>query len=80
MPMVLVEAKVVDSTHLELSKPIAARQGLTVLVSVVESGQKDAERQQWLAASAASLQSAYGESEPDYPASMVRENNPDYGT
>ncbi|MDL1961479.1 MAG: hypothetical protein LWX01_07245 [Deltaproteobacteria bacterium] len=26
--MVLVEAKVVDSTHLELSKPIAARQGL----------------------------------------------------
>ncbi len=78
--MVLVEAKVVDSTHLELSKPIAARQGLTVFVSVVESGQKDAERQQWLAASAASLQAAYGESEPDYSASMVKENNPDYGT
>ena len=50
--MVLVEAKVVDSTHLELSKPIAARQGLTVFVSVVESGQKDAERQQWFAAAA----------------------------
>jgi hypothetical protein len=33
-----------------------------------------------IAASAASLQAAYGESEPDYSASMVRENNPDYGT
>ena len=33
-PMVLVKAKVVDSTHLELSKPIAARKRVTVLVSV----------------------------------------------
>jgi len=69
--MVLVKAKVVDSTHLELSKPIAARKGLTVLVSIAESGDKDAERQQWLAASAASLHAAYGESERDYPVSMV---------
>ena len=29
---------------------------------------------------AVSLQAAYGESEPDYFASMVRENNPDYNT
>jgi hypothetical protein len=78
--MVLVEAKVLDSTHLELSKPIAARQGLTVFVSVVESAERDVEQQEWLAASASSLQAAYGESEPDYPASMVRESNPDYGT
>ena len=78
--MVLVKAKVVDSTHLELSKPIAIRKGLTVLVSVAESGDTDGERQQWLAASVESLCAAYGESEPDYPASMVRESNPDYGT
>ncbi|MGO8703245.1 MAG: hypothetical protein ACLQVA_05455 [Candidatus Brocadiia bacterium] len=78
--MVLVEAKVLDSTHLELSKPIAAAQGRTVLVSVAERGEKDVDRQQWLAASAAALQAAYGESEPDYPASAVRESNPDYGT
>ena len=78
--MVLVEAKVLDSTHLELSKPIAARQGLTVFVSVVESAERDVEQQEWLAASASSLQAAYGESEPDYPASMVKESNPDYGT
>ena len=78
--MVLVKAKVLDSTHLELSKPIATRKGLTVLVSIAESGDKDAERQQWLAASAASLHAAYGDSEPDYPVSMVKESNPDYGT
>ena len=77
--MVLVRAKVVDSTHLELSKPIAARKGLTVLVSVAEPGDNDAERQQWLAASAASLHGAYGESEPEYSPSMVKETNPDYG-
>jgi len=77
--MVLVKARVVDSTHLELSEPIAARKGLTVLVSVAESGDMDSERQEWLAASADSLRAAYGESEPEYTASMVRERNPDYG-
>ena len=78
--MVLVKAKVMDSTHLELSKPIVARQGVIVLVSVAESAEKDTERQQWLAASSSSLQMAYGESEPDYSASMVRESNPAYGS
>ena len=78
--MVLVEAKVMDSTHLELSKPIAARRGLTVFISVAESAERDEERQEWLATSALSLQAAYGDSEPDYPTSMVRESNPDYGT
>lgn len=78
--MVLVEAKVMDSTHLELSKPIEARKGVIVLVSVAESAEKDAERQQWLAASSSSLQMAYGNSEPDYSAGMVRERNPDYGS
>ena len=78
--MVLVEAKVVDATHLELSRPITTRQGVTVLVSVAESGERDAERQEWLSASATGLASAYGDSEPDYSASMVKESNPDYAT
>ena len=76
--MVLVEAKVVDSIHLELSRPIGAAQGRTVFVSVAESLERDVERQQWLAASSDTLQSAYGASEPDYTPSMVRESNPDY--
>jgi hypothetical protein len=50
--VVVIEAKVVDSTHLELSKPIAARQGRIVIVAVAEPAEEDAERQQWFAASA----------------------------
>lgn len=34
--MVLVEAKVIDSTHLELSKPIETPHGQKVLVSLAE--------------------------------------------
>ena len=78
MLVVLIEAKVVDSTHLELAKPIAARQGRTVLVAVAEAGEEDSERQQWLAASALSLQAAYSDAEPDYPASRIKESNPEY--
>ncbi len=77
--MVLVKAKVVDSTHLELSRPIGVDQGRTVFVSVAESLERDVERQQWLAASSDTLRAAYDESEPDYTPSMVRERNPDYG-
>ena len=78
--MVLIEAKVVDSTHLELSKPITANRGKTVFVAVAESSEQDVERQQWLAGSSATLQAAYGDSEPDYTPAMVRESNPDYCT
>ena len=77
--MVLVEAKVMDATHLELARPIASEQGRTVFVALAEPGEQDAERRQWLAASAASLDAAYGESEPEYTPAMVRERNPDYG-
>ena len=77
--MVLIEARVVDSTHLELARPIAARQGGTVLVSVAELVEKDADREEWLGASSSGLPAAYSDSEPDYSASLVKEPNPDYG-
>lgn len=71
--MVLVEAKVVDATHLELSRPLALSRGDTVLIAVAESADEDAERREWLRGSAQSLQQAYGDAEPDYSPSMVRE-------
>jgi hypothetical protein len=76
--MVVIKAKVIDATHLELSRPIAVPDGGTVLVSVAGSGEEDDDRLQWLAASAEALGSAYGESEPVYAPSMVRESNPEY--
>lgn len=77
--MMLVEAKVVDSTHLELARPIVGRRGRTVMVSVADSAEQDAERRRWLTASASSLQGAYSDSEPDYSPSLIRETNPEYG-
>ena len=78
--MLLLEAKVMDSTHLELSSPIALGRGRKVLVSVAESAERDVERRQWVAAGAAGLQAAYGDAEPDYSLAMVKESNPGYGT
>lgn len=77
--MVIVQAKVMDPTHLELAKPIAADRGGNVFVVVTELKDADAERQQWLDGSSESLRNAYGDSEPEYTPSMVRETNPDYG-
>ncbi|MBI3985301.1 MAG: hypothetical protein HY343_00115 [Lentisphaerae bacterium] len=76
--MLVVEATVVDATHLELSKPIGTRRGQTVFVSVSESGERDMERQSWLSASSGKLISAYGDSEPVYTTAMVKEHNSDY--
>lgn len=76
--MVLIEAKVIDATHLELSRPIAAAQGGTVSVAVSEPGEQDGDREQWLVASAGALARAYGPAEPDYAPSMIREPNREY--
>jgi hypothetical protein len=78
--MIILRARVVDSTHLELSEPIEASEGRSVLVSITESAETDAEREEWLGASELGLQKAYGDSEPDYPASMIKAPNPDYET
>ncbi|MBI5091569.1 MAG: hypothetical protein HZB26_03895 [Candidatus Hydrogenedentes bacterium] len=64
--MVVIEARVVDGTHLELAHPIQDPSGAKVFVCLAEAGDADDERRDWLAASAASLAGAYGESEPEY--------------
>ena len=76
--MVWVEATVMDSTHLELSRPLALSRGKTVLIAVAGSAEQDVDRRPWVDASASSLAAAYGDSEPDYNPAMVRETNPDY--
>lgn len=77
--MVLVQAKVLDATHLELARPIAANHGGNVFVIVTESTKAADERQQWIDGSSESLRKAYGDAEPEYTPSMVRERNPGYG-
>ena len=74
--MVVIEARVIDSTHLELAGPIGAHQGEHVMVSVIGPG--DEEREAWISFSGRRLQDAYGEAEPEYPLGLVKESNPEY--
>ncbi len=74
--MTVLEARMIDATHLELSEPVDLPAGRKLVVSVVEAGESFDDRRQWLAASAAGLQDAYGDSEPDYSLDQVREPNP----
>ena len=78
--MNMIKAKVTDSTHLELLKPISEKNGKTVVVIIADPDDMNEEHQQWLSLYLGRLQSAYGESEPVYTTSMVRERNPEYGS
>jgi hypothetical protein len=77
--MVMVEARVVDATHLELTRPIDTPPGGRVVVSLLDPAHEDKDRESWLALSSETLASAYGEYEPEYTARMVKEPNPEYG-
>jgi len=73
--MVLTEARVIDSTHLELASPIDRPLGSRVVVSVSDEQE---ERELWMRASADGLRGAYGDSEPEYTLEMVKERNPEF--
>lgn len=60
-----IEAEIKDATHLVLRQPLALPAGRRVVVEVIEN-EMDAERGEFLAASAALLERAYGSDEPDY--------------
>ncbi len=78
--MIVTMARVVDATHIELETPLATPEGRRIIVSVAEPGANHPERNDWVEAALAALASAYGEGEPEYPPSMVREPNVDYGS
>ncbi len=76
--MTVLEARMIDATHLELSEPVDLPAGRKLVVSVVEADENLDERGPWLAASEAGLQDAYSNSEPDYSLDQVKEPNPEY--
>ena len=76
--MTVLEARMVDATHLELSEPVDLPPGRKLVVSMVEVDEEIDERRQWLMASEAVLQTAYSDSEPDYPLNLLKERNPEY--
>ena len=76
--MTVLEARIVDATHLELTDPVDLPVGSKLIVSVVEIDDEIEARRQWLSASERTLSAAYGDSEPDYPLSLIKEPNPEY--
>ncbi len=78
--MVMIEAKVMDATHIELSEPIGVDQGKRIFVAVADSTSPDSERWQWIRAGEGGLLTAYGDAEPEYTPAMVSERNPAYVT
>lgn len=77
--MTILEARMVDATHLELSEPVDLPPGRKLVVSVVEVGDEvDEDRRPWLAASESTLQAAYSDSEPDYSLDLLKDRNPEY--
>ncbi len=73
--MPVLEARMVDSTHLELAEPVDLPPGRKLVVSIVDTEQDDEERHQWLAVSEAGLQDAYSATEPDYLLNQIKEPN-----
>lgn len=57
-----VQATIEDPTHLKLVQPLDAEVGSVVILEIVE----DAGRNEFLTGSAALLERAYGDDEPDY--------------
>ncbi len=76
--MTLLQARLIDSTHLELAEPVDLPAGRKLLVSVVETDDEHDEHQQWLASSEATLRTAYSDAEPDYSLDLIKEPNPEY--
>ena len=72
--MTILEARMVDATHFELSEPIDLPPGRRLFVSVVDIDEQTEERSQWLRASEESLAAAYSDSEPDYPLNLIKES------
>lgn len=57
-----VQATIEDPTHLKLKQPLDAEVGSVVILDIVE----DSDRNEFLTGSAALLERAYNDDEPDY--------------
>jgi hypothetical protein len=75
--MQVIEAQVMDATHLELTSPIQVPRGSKVVISIV-TPEIDKEHKEWIEMSLQRLQSAYGPDEPDYLLTRISAPNPEF--
>jgi len=75
--MQIIDAQVMDPTHLELKSPIKVPHGSKVVISILPP-EIDMEHNQWIQISLQHLQSAYGTNEPDYTLKNISILNPEF--
>jgi hypothetical protein len=66
-----------DGKNICLDEPFDLHPDTKLLVTVIQGGSLEDERQAWLAASQEGLARAYGENEPDYSDAVLRERPPE---
>lgn len=65
-----------DGHQILLDEPYELQPNTHLLVTVIKK--PDAEQSAWLKLSAEGLNLAYGEDEPEYPLTLIKEPNPTY--
>ncbi len=76
MPSVTLRAHF-NGTQVVLDEPFSLEPNVKLLVTILPT-EADIERDDWLRLSAQSLESAYGDNEPEYSLADLKEANPEY--
>ena len=65
-----------DGERILLDDEYELRPNTNLLITVLRA--PDVEEEEWLRLSAQRLEAAYGDFEPEYPTSLIKEPNPNY--
>ena len=65
-----------DGTQILLDEPVELQPNTKLLVTVLQSS--EAEQEAWLNLSTRGLSAAYDDGEPEYPLTLIKEQNPEY--
>ncbi len=72
-----IEAEVEVNGKVVLLEPVRLEKKSRAIVTIIDFDEAD-ERREWLGYSAANLDRAYSDDEPDYTLTALKEINPDY--
>jgi hypothetical protein len=77
MPIISLSAHF-DGKQICLDEPFDLEPDTKLIVTVLSEQESDDERNAWLILSGQRLEDAYGENEPEYSTSLIKEVNPYY--
>jgi len=67
-----------DGEQIHLDEPFDLEPGTPLTVTVHSDPPTDPEREDWLRLAGQCFEAAYGDDEPEYPLSLIKEPNPQY--